>query len=105
MLPWWRTIAPAQVKHEVMAAADHPYIGDRMVRGTKREGRPQRHAVAGTASGAVDARRLEDFSHSHGREMGASRPVLHSGSVPLRAAGLYPSFPELRDRILAQTRC
>jgi hypothetical protein len=22
MLPWWRTIAPAQVKHEVMAAAE-----------------------------------------------------------------------------------
>jgi hypothetical protein len=68
MVPWWRAMAAAQVKHEVMAAADHSYVGDRMVRGAKRAGRPQRRTVAGGADGAVDAPRLGDFGHGHGRE-------------------------------------
>jgi hypothetical protein len=105
MLPCWRTIAPAQVKHEVMAAADHPYIGDRMVRGTKREGRSQRRAVAGAASGAVDARRLEDFSHGHGRQNGGKPTRSPLWQRPPARSRALSIVPQLRDRALAQTRC
>jgi hypothetical protein len=94
-----------QVKHEVMAATDHPNIGDRMVRGAKRAGRPQRRAVAGAADGTVEARRLADFGHGHGREKGGRPTRSPFRQRPPARSRALSIVPQLRGGALAQTRC